>query len=278
MRSFSAFVGVLVLAQHVGAQTPSLQTQLVLATYRLENPKTSGSGFVVRRPDPVDEESDELLLVTAAHAFEKMEGNRATLVLRKQTPTGDWTASPTEVTIRQKEEPLWHRHTKHDVAVMRLTTPTDAVVESVPLSVLASSENWRASTPEPGALIRCVGFPHAAQFRPSPAAFPLTRLGCIASYPLPPYDKDATFLVDYNTFEGDSGGPVYSDALGGSVKIIGLVHGQHFLDERFKMVYQEGMTRKRLGLAIIVNSQAILETIESLPDLEIPASNPTKDQ
>ena len=40
---------------------------------------------------------------------------------------------------------------------------------------------------------------------------------------------------------------------------------QHFLDERFKLVYQEGMTRKRLGLAIIVNSQAILETIESLP-------------
>jgi hypothetical protein len=80
-----------------------------------------------------------------------------------------------------------------------------------------------------------------------------------------PYEKHATFLVDYNTFEGDSGGPVYSEELGGSMKIIGLVHAQHFLDERFKLVYQEGMTRKRLGLAIIVNSQAILETIESLP-------------
>ena len=265
MRFLISFVGILVLVHHVGAQTPSLQTQVVLATYRLENPKTSGTGFVISRPDAAAKDSTELLLVTAAHAFEKMAGNRTTLVLRKQAPTGDWAASPIELTIRQKENPLWHKHPKHDVAVMRLATPTDAVIDSVPLNILANAENWKASTPEPGSLIRCVGFPHAAQFKPSPAAFPLTRLGCIASYPLTPYDKDATFLVDYNTFEGDSGGPVYSEELGGSMKIIGLVHAQHFLDERFKTIYQEGMTRKRLGLAIIVNSQAILETIESLP-------------
>lgn len=64
---------------------------------------------------------------------------------------------------------------------------------------------------------------------------------------------------------GDSGGPVYLDESGRSVKIIGLVHGQHFLDEQFKRVYQEGRIRKRLGLAIIVNSQAILEAIELVP-------------
>ena len=278
MRSLISVVGILVLVHHAGAQTPSLQTQVVLATYRLENPKTSGTGFVVRSPDPVNKESDELLLVTAAHVFEKMEGNRATLVLRKKMPTGDWTASPMELAIRQDEKPLWHRHTKHDVAVMRLTTPTDTSIGSVPLTCLASAKDWQSDTIEPGALIRCVGFPHAAQFKPSPAAFPLTRLGCIASYPLTPDDKDASFLVDYNTFEGDSGGPVYFNEPGGSVKIIGLVQGQHLLDERFKTIYQEGMTRKRLGLAIIVNSQAILETIESLPDLESFASNPTKDQ
>ncbi len=276
MRFLISFVGILVLVHHVGAQTPSLQTQVVLATYRLENPKTSGTGFVISRSDAAAKDSTELLLVTAAHAFEKMEGTRATLVLRKQAPTGDWAASPIELTIRQKEKPLWHKHPKHDVAVMRLTTPTDAVVDSVPLNVLANAENWKASTPEPGSLIRCVGFPHAAQFKPSQAGFPMTRLGCVASYPLTPYEKHATFLVDYNTFEGDSGGPVYTEELGGSMKIIGLVHAQHFLDERFKLVYQEGMTRKRLGLAIIVNSRAILETIESLPGSESLDSSPTR--
>jgi len=34
------------------------------------------------------------------------------------------------------------------------------------------------------------------------------------------------------------------------------------------MVYREGVIRKRLGMAIIVNSQAILETIESLDAAE----------
>jgi hypothetical protein len=73
------------------------------------------------------------------------------------------------------------------------------------------------------------------------------------------------FLVDYNSFEGDSGGLVYSEGFGNAAKIIGLVHAQHFLDERYKLVYQEGKIRKRLGLAIIVSSQAILETIAELP-------------
>ena len=80
--------------------------------------------------------------------------------------------------------------------------------------------------------------------------------------------KHPTFLVDYNTFEGDSGGPVYLEMVRDGkpqIKIVGLVHGQHFIEERYKLVYQEGVTKKRLGLAIIVNSQAILETIQALP-------------
>ena len=79
-----------------------------------------------------------------------------------------------------------------------------------------------------------------------------------------PVERYPTFLADYNTFEGDSGGPVCfeSTAEGESAtKIVGLIHGQHFLDERYKTVYQSGLVRKRLGLAIVVNSRAILETI-----------------
>lgn len=265
MRSLYAIVGLLVLVHHVVADEPSLRTQVVLATYRLENPTTSGTGFIVSRPNPADQEGKELLLVTAAHAFEQMEGNRATIVLRKQDENGEWLASPTELDIRQEEKPLWHKHPRHDVAVMRLTMPKGVTLDSVPLTTLANKQDWQRSQPEPGSFIRCVGFPHAAQFKPSKAGFPMTRLGCVASYPLTPFTKYPTFVVDYNTFEGDSGGPVYFEDSGGSAKIIGLVNGQHFLDERFKLVYQEGRIRKRLGLAIIINSQAILEAIESLP-------------
>ena len=117
--------------------------------------------------------------------------------------------------------------------------------------------------------MRCVGFPHAAQFQPSEAGFPVVRLGCIASYPMMPVTEHPTYLVDFNTFEGDSGGLVYW--MGGSeddrktvVKVLGLTQGQHFLDEKYKVIYQSGHIRKRLGLGIVVHAQTIRETIDGL--------------
>ena len=79
------------------------------------------------------------------------------------------------------------------------------------------------------------------------------RLGCIASYPLQISDKQPGFLVDYNTFEGDSGGPVYwtSDEGGKStVKILGLIKGQHWINQRYELIYESGEVEKsRAGYA-----------------------------
>jgi hypothetical protein len=250
------------------ADSPGLPTQIVLATYRVEHPKTSGTAFVFRRSNADQQKADDLLLVTAAHAFEQMDGNLAKLVLRRQDSHGEWSAAPMDLEIRRDGKPLWQKHPEQDVAVFRLDLKDAPPVNSLDMNLLATADDWQASSPEPGAEIRCVGFPHAAQFKPSEAGFPLTRLGSIASYPLLPFKKQPTFLVDYNTFEGDSGGPVYMEMVRDGkpqVKIIGLVHGQHFIEERYKLVYQEGVTKLRLGLAIIVNSQAIVETIDAMP-------------
>jgi hypothetical protein len=267
----SIFWIVLLNALHTldHACAESQRTQVTLATYRLENSKSSGTCFIIERPGSDADDAPELLLVTAAHAFQKMDGPRATIVLRHQDDADNWTARPTDFVIRKKDKPLWQQHAKHDVAVIRI--PEDVNASSIPLSFLASDDDWKSGSLDPGSLIHTVGFPHAQQFKPSPAGFPLTRLGCVASYPLTPYEKHPTFLVDYNTFEGDSGGPVYAEFTDDGrphLKVIGLVHGQHFLNERYKMVYQEGTIRKRLGMAIIVNSQAILETIEALDSAE----------
>ncbi len=268
MRFLFCALTFFVLIHDAIAETPSLRTQVVLATYRLEHPKTSGTAFVIHRFDPADQEQKEWLLVTAAHAFEKMNGDKATLVLRKRETDGEWAAAPFELKIRDGEKKLWHRHPKHDVAILRLPKSIPAETASLPLDVLADTEDWQAHPPDPGSFVRSVGFPHAAHFKPSSAGFPLTRLGCLASYPLKPFEKHPTFLVDYNVFEGDSGGPVYweppADGSTG-LKIIGLVHGQHFLDEKYDLIYQKGQIRKRLGMAIITNSEAILETIKTLP-------------
>ncbi len=251
------------------AHAESQRTQVVRATYRLENTRTSGTGFIIGRPGADADDALDLLLVTAAHTFQKMDGPKATIVLRDQDDSGNWTARPTDLMIRKDNKQLWRQHDTHDVAVIPL--PDDVKASSIPLSVLAGADDWNSRSPDPGSLIRSVGFPHANQFKPSPAGFPLTRLGCVASFPLTPFEKHPTFLVDYNTFEGDSGGPVYTEFRDDGrreLKVIGLVHGQHFLNEHYKLVYQEGVIRKRLGMAIIVNSQAILETIEALDSAE----------
>lgn len=265
-------VSLCVLCTTAGAgrvDAESLRAQVVMGTYRLENPKSTGTGFIIRRSNPKDEAGHQLLLVTAAHVFEKIDGNHATLVLRQQTDSGDWIAEPTTLQIRENGKPTWTKHSDQDVAVMSLSL--DLKSGSVSSTLLAGTADWKSAPPDPGTLIRSTGFPHAAQFKPSEAGFPLTRIGCIASYPLTPIEKHPTFLVDYNTFEGDSGGPVYCELSKNEqsqLKIVGLVHGQHFLDERYKMAYQSGLIRKRLGLAIIVNSQAIIETIDALDQTE----------
>lgn len=247
------------------AHAESRRIELVRATYRVENSKSTGSGFVVRLDAPDSSAVGKHLLITAAHAFEKMDGEQATVVLRQQNDAGVWSAVPRPIRIRDGKTPQWRQHPEHDVAAIRL--PGDFPVEAIPVSLLADANDWQADSLEPGGLVRSVGYPHAAQFKPSPVGFPLTRIGCIASYPLTPFARHPTFLVDYNTFEGDSGGPVYAEVANDGrteLKIIGLVHGQHFIDERYSMIYQSGLVRKRLGLAIIVNSQAILETIDLL--------------
>ncbi|QDU62971.1 hypothetical protein Pan216_38450 [Planctomycetes bacterium Pan216] len=242
----------------------SPRVRVVRATYRLEHPKTSGTGFLLQRATPPGSKEPSLLLVTAAHAFEKMNTDRATLVLRTRNEEGGWDAAPTEIPIRQGMKKRWRRHPKVDVAALPLSLPEEVAVESLPVSMLATESDWEESQLEPGSLVWSIGFPHASLFKPSKAAFPLTRLGCIASYPLHPPEDHRTFLVDYNSFEGDSGGPITAELVSGGIsqlKIIGLVHGQHFIDEKYKLVYAEGKLRKRLGLATVTHSKAILETI-----------------
>lgn len=265
----AAAIGILWLAAGGAAQGPLDATQLVLATYRLVGEGSTATCFVASRPDPAGTGRAQLLLVTCGHVLEQAKGEEATLVLRRwDEASGDYVRSERKVRIREGGKPCWVKHAERDLAVLVLPEAMAGDVASVPIDALASAADWEALAPQPGDLVRCVGFPHAAQFDPNPAGLPLVRLGCLASFPILPLAKHATFLVDYNAFEGDSGGPVYAEfpspAGGRRVKIVGVVEGQHFLDERYQLVYSHGMNRYRLGLGIIENSQAIRETIDAV--------------
>ncbi|UUO04904.1 serine protease [Blastopirellula sp. J2-11] len=247
---------------------PGDKTLVASSVYRFGGKGSNATGWVVKRADPQEATKSEYWLVTATHVLTAMHGEKATLTLRKFDKEKDlWERAPLELKIRDGEKKLWSEADDLDVAVMRLPSDIDPAVDAIPFDWLSPASDWEKLPIEAGQLVRCVGFPHASQFNPSKAGYPMVRLGCIASVTR---EKEPMFLVDFNTFEGDSGGLVYLETADGAIKVIGLTRAQHFLDERYKLVYGEGMVRQRLGLSIVVPAEDIRKLIETPAAKEAP--------
>lgn len=268
-------VGFLICrAASAAAQTARPKTDLVLATVRVSNPKSTATAFILHRPAAEAGQPARPVLVTAAHAFERSEGEEMSVLYRRREPAGTFVKAPAPVKVRQQNTPLWTKHPTQDVAVLPIEPPPGIDLPVLALECLAGDEDLKSG--EPGDLVRCIGFPHGAVFEPNAAGFPVVRLGCIAGYPLVSAERHS-LLVDYNTFEGDSGGLVYwekPDAAGKpACKILGLIQGQHMFNQRYEFPYETGEFRKQLGLAIVVQARAIRETIDQLPPVAaIPAA------
>jgi len=249
------------------ALAESFHTQMVLNTFKITNSKSNGSVFILTRPAPDDPAATQTILVTAKHVLEKMEADTATVILRKKKDDGLYEKVPMKLNLRREGKALWTQHPTEDVAVMIVTLPPEVERPNLSIDLLAKDETLRTQDIHPGTSIFCSGFPHAGQFDPGDAGFPVIRTGCIASFPLIPTSKTKTFLADFNTFEGDSGGAIF--IAGADEKktrlIVGLVHGQHFIEEKYKNIYQSGEVKHRLGLGIIVHASAIRSAIELLP-------------
>jgi hypothetical protein len=270
------FVGLaLACGRPLHAQERDLDTRMMLATYKVANAESTGTGFILSRPSPGEPGRSQYLLVTARHVLERMKGEEATIVFRKKAADGAFAKVPLRLRIRKDGKDLWTKHPTADVGVIEITPPPEAAPPTVPVDLLATDATLARYEVHPGDLVKSVGYPHANQFEPSPSGFAVARLGCIASYPLLPTKQTRTFLFDFNVFEGDSGSPVYLSENGRifgdkgeparAQAILGLVSGQHFLDEEFKMVYQTGKFRHRMGMGIVVHATLIRETIDLMP-------------
>lgn len=274
MRSVvAASMTVLLLVAGAARAAEDLHTRMMLCTFKLTNGRTSGTSFVLHRP--LDEGRFQTVLVTAAHVLEHMPGDEATLVARTKEDDGSYEKRPVKIRIRAAGKPLWKRHPSEDVAVLAVALPAEMELSRVSTELLASDELLARHEIHPGERLFCAGYPHAKQFSPSAAGFPIVRAGCLASFPLLPTAATKTFLFDFNTFEGDSGAAVYLSQRNryydGEVHaepvelILGVVHGQHFIDEAYKLIYQMGKTRHRMGLSIIVHASAVRATLDQLP-------------
>jgi hypothetical protein len=260
-----------------GREDPAagLDSRLVLATLKVSSGESAGTGFVLRREEPGAPARESAILVTADHVLSQSKGDAVTLLFHRREADGGFAKRPADVPVRRGGKTLWAKHPEADVAVLRVTPPPDAYLPRVAASLLATDADLQRFGVHPGDTIRCVGFPHPNQFDPNGAGFGVVRAGCLASFPLLPTKRTKTFLFDFNTFEGDSGSPVYlADAArvyGGKPEprsaelILGLVTGQHFIDEEFKMIYQAGKFRHRMGMGVVVHASAIREAIDLLP-------------
>ena len=73
------------------------------------------------------------------------------------------------------------------------------------------------------------------RFEGNAAGYAVARQGIIASHPFLPVQTHHTYLADFTTFAGDSGGPVFVSGADGHPLLIGIVLAQFRHDERVTM-------------------------------------------
>jgi hypothetical protein len=189
-----------------------LSIDLIQATVQVEQllgdgTRTVGTGFLIS--DPTPDGHPRTVLVTANHVFAKMPGPIATIGFRIENADGSWTYTPAALKIRDGARELWVHHPNRDVAVISIDAPPAFAKAAIPENWLATDDTFSRYSLGPGDEMLALGFPEGLSA--NSAGFPILRAGKVASFPLGPSSAFPTFLLDFNVFPGNSGGPVYVD-------------------------------------------------------------------
>ncbi len=249
------------------ASAEDYATRMLEATFKIYHKDSTATGFFVNPPAAAAIPEKHVLLVTAAHVFERMKGEQAIIVLRKPHPDGTFTRRDFEVKVREGEKPLWFKHPEQDIAVLAVKLPEDANVQPIEFESLADEAALKAARVHIGSDMLMLGFPMRVEA--NSAGFPIARRVSIASHPLFPIQPHKTFMADFTTFAGDSGGPLFlpdpsQKDRGEEARplVVGIVLSQHFSDEKLTMVYEERMIHHPLNLSTVIHAQFVREAIE----------------
>jgi hypothetical protein len=202
-----------------------------------------------------------------------MPSTNATIFLRT-IDGATYKKRPWDFPIRANGTNLWTRNPKADVAVMWISLPQDADIGIFPSTALLADDKFLTDFKiHPGDEVRILGYPYG--FEANDAGFPVLRSGRISSYPLTPTSEVQTFLLDFQVFRGNSGGPVYiserralteGDLTSVSIyRILGVVSQEAFMNEPVSTLDEDAVKRHQLGLGVVVQAQAIKEAIDLLP-------------
>jgi hypothetical protein len=240
-----------------------LSVDLIKATVQLEQPlgdgsRTVGTGFLIS--DPTPDGKPRVILVTAAHVFEKMPSVSAKIGYRIEGEGGVWRFDPETLKIRDGDHPLWVKHPTRDVAAMVVEAPPEFVKAAIPLNYLAQDDTFNKYNLGPGDEMMALGFPRGLSA--NPAGFPILRSGRVASYPLAPATNFPTFLMDFSVFPGNSGGPVFMAE--GARRRPGANESQEVQFVAGLLTQQVELSGERLEIGIVTHAKFIRETLAML--------------
>ncbi|HUO12034.1 MAG TPA: serine protease [Caulobacteraceae bacterium] len=242
-----------------------LSIDLIQATVQVEQPlgngtRTVGTGFLVS--DPTPDGKPRTILVTANHVFAKMPGPIATIGFRIEDADGSWHYDPEPLKIRDGVKELWTHHPDRDVAVIAIQAPPAFVKAAIPEGWLAGDDTFTKEGLTPGDEMLALGFPEGLSA--NAAGFPILRSGRVASFPLAPTTAFPTFLLDFNVFPGNSGGPVYVDT---------APHGPAPADSQTQggfiagiLTQQVELNSRNLSIGIVTDAKFVRETLQLLDD------------
>jgi len=251
----AALIGSVIATAVSAADETSLAA--LRATVRLHGGGQSSTAFAVLVPE--DGANPRMLLVTAAHSFEKMKGDSATAVLRAPAKEGRFERRDAPVTIRAGGKPLWVRHPTADVAVLEWSPPAGVDLAAFPLASLATVADFDAGRVGVGQRVRVACFP--AQTEANEAGWPILRTGAIATHPLTPAAALEKLFVDYSHFGGDSGAAVVVDG-GKEPLVVAVVVAMQRQTDRVESPFEEKTVYMPLGLAVSVPAPLLLQTID----------------
>jgi S1-C subfamily serine protease len=255
-----------------------LSIDLIQATVQVEQPlgdgtRTVGTGFLIS--DPTPDGKPRTVLVTANHVFKKMPGPIATIGFRVENADGSWRYDPEPLKIRDGARELWRHHPDRDIAVISIDAPPEFAKAALPETWLATDDTFTKYAVGPGDEMLALGFPEGLSA--NTAGFPILRSGRVASFPLAPSTAFPTFLLDFNVFPGNSGGPVYmSDGARRRPGATGTEDAQFIAG---MLTQQVELNSQNLAIGIVTDAKFIREALELLDDPNaVPAHTQTVQQ
>jgi S1-C subfamily serine protease len=275
LKSLATSFLILFLQTQVHSQ--DIATALMRSTFKIQGQgagkPVSGTVFILGQP--IGTNGYGYVLVTAKHVLDDIKGASGTLILRKRSGEA-FERFNHEIPLRTNGVGRWVTHPEADVAVMRVGLPPDIDLQLISTDLFATDQILTEYEIGPGQELLVLGFPLGLEA--NAAGFPILRSGRIASYPLVPTSKSKTFLMDFQVFPGNSGGPVLLVARNPTIKgathimtvqsLIGVVSQEMAVTERVESLTEESLKRHKLALGVIVHASFVKETLAMLPPIK----------